>query len=166
MNPEVVTGNASANTLFGGALADTLKGVAGNDTLRGNAGNDVLTGGLGRDTMTGNAGLDDFDFNALNEMGKTASTRDRITDFTHLQDDIDLRTIDAKTTVGGNQAFTFIGTSAFHKIAGELHAVKINPTGPLNDKTIVEGDVNGDGKADFQIELTGLKTLTAADFLL
>jgi serralysin len=35
-----------------------------------------------------------------------------------------------------------------------------------NDKTIVAGDINGDGVADFQIELAGLKNLAAADFLL
>jgi hypothetical protein len=29
-----------------------------------------------------------------------------------------------------------------------------------------EGDINGDGRNDFHIELTGLKTLTAADFIL
>jgi hypothetical protein len=31
-----------------------------------------------------------------------------------------------------------------------------DPAGPLNDKTIVHGDVNGDARADVQFELTGL----------
>jgi hypothetical protein len=35
-----------------------------------------------------------------------------------------------------------------------------------NDKTIIYGDISGDGLADFQIELTGLKTLTVSDFIL
>ncbi len=30
----------------------------------------------------------------------------------------------------------------------------------------VEGDINGDKKADFQIELTELKVLTSGDFVL
>ena len=34
-----------------------------------------------------------------------------------------------------------------------------------NDKTIVEGDVNGDGKADFEIEVHGSTFLTSDDFL-
>ena len=102
----------------------------------------------------------------MNETGKTGSTRDRILDFVHNQDDNDLRTIDAKTAVAGNQAFKFIGTQAFHKVAGELHFIKQNPAGTANDKTIVEGHVTGDGRADFQIELKGLIGLTSADFLL
>ncbi len=33
-------------------------------------------------------------------------------------------------------------------------------------KTIIEGDINGAGKAVFQIELPGHKVLTAGDFIL
>jgi hypothetical protein len=33
-------------------------------------------------------------------------------------------------------------------------------------KTIVVGDVHGDGSGDFQIELTGTYVLTAVDFVL
>ena len=51
-------------------------------------------------------------------------------------------------------------------IAGQLHFRQENPAGTVNDKTIVEGDINGDKVADFQIELTGLKALAAADFIL
>ena len=32
-------------------------------------------------------------------------------------------------------------------------------------KTIVEGDIDGNKVADFQIELTGHKTLTSSDFI-
>ncbi|MEZ5926133.1 MAG: FG-GAP-like repeat-containing protein [Hyphomicrobiaceae bacterium] len=160
------TGNSLANVMTGNAAANILTGSAGNDTISGEDGNDRLIGGTGRDTMTGGAGKDVFDFNAVGEMGKTASTRDIITDFAHLTDDIDLSTIDASSTAAGNNAFKFIATQAFHKIGGELRFVQINVAGTVDDKTIVEGDTNGDGKADFQIELTGLVTLTAADFVL
>lgn len=44
--------------------------------------------------------------------------------------------------------------------------MKQNHAGTTNDKTIVEGDVNGDGRADFQIELTGLLHLIKGDFTL
>lgn len=165
-NPNPLVGTNAVDVLNGSADGETIIGLAGSDTLRGFSGNDILIGGRGRDTMTGGIGLDVFDFNALKETGKTAATRDRILDFVHLQDDIDLSTIDAKSGVSGNQAFKFIGTQAFHHVKGELHVTKINLSGTANDKTIVEGDVNGDGRADFQIELKGLIGLTKADFIL
>ena len=110
--------------------------------------------------MTGMGGRDVFDLNSLKETTKVATTRDVITDFTHLSDKMDLSTIDASTKKAGNQAFKFIGAVAFHHIAGELHYTK------SAGKTIVEGDTNGDGKADFHIELTGLKALASGDFVL
>ncbi|MFO1171896.1 MAG: calcium-binding protein [Hyphomicrobiaceae bacterium] len=166
LNGSFGTGNSGANVIFGDASANTLRGLGGADTLSGDEGIDILIGGTGRDVMTGGVGLDDFDFNAISETGKTGSTRDRILDFKHLEDDIDLRDIDAKSGVSGNQAFKFIGTQGFHDVKGELHVLKINPSGTANDKTVVEGDVNGDGRADFQIELKGLIGLTKGDFLL
>ena len=156
---DTLVGNNGNNSLFGGA---------GNDILSGGVGSDNLTGGLGRDTMTGGTGADVFDFNVVSETGKTAATRDIIKDFQHLVDDIDLSTIDANTKVAGNQVFKFLAVkaAAFTGVAGQLHWLQINPTGTLNDKTIIEGDINGDRVADFQIELTGLKLLTASDFVL
>ncbi len=53
----------------------------------------------------------------------------------------------------GNQRFIFIGTAAFHHEAGDLRYVKQNFSDTACDKT----HVHDDGKADFQIELTGLK---------
>ena len=35
-----------------------------------------------------------------------------------------------------------------------------------HDKTIIYGDINGDARPDFQIELTGLKALVPSDFIL
>ncbi len=159
------TGDGAANMLVGSSEEDVIRGLGGNDKLFGLGGNDVIVGGLGRDVMSGGVGRDRFDFNSTSEIGKD-STRDRVADFTHLVDRVDLSTIDAKTGVTGNQAFKFIGTAAFHDVKGELRYVKINNPGTVSDKTLIYGDVNGDGKADFQIELTGLKTLTAGDFIL
>jgi Ca2+-binding RTX toxin-like protein len=134
--------------------------------LSGGAGGDILTGGLGRDVMTGGLGSDTFDFNLFRETGKSAATRDVILDFQHGFDHIDLSGLDAKGGVGGNQAFKFIAAQAFHHVKGELHYTKVNLGGTSHDKTIVEGDLNGDGKADFQIELKGLLALTKGDFIL
>jgi hypothetical protein len=147
----------------------TITGTAGNDLI--NATNapagqllpsdlgDTLIGGLGKDTMSGGAGGDFFDFNLKTESVKGAN-RDVILDFSHGQGDrIDLASIDAKSG-GGNQAFKFIGKQGFHDQKGELHFVK--KAGFL----VAEGDINGDGRADFQIEVHGVGKLVAADFIL
>ncbi|MEZ5775649.1 MAG: M64 family metallopeptidase [Hyphomicrobiaceae bacterium] len=171
---EVLTGTDNAQVIRAGAGSDTVRGLAGDDTIWGDSGNDRIHGGdgndvirpgTGRDFMTGGSGRDVFDFDSRAEIGRGAA-RDRITDFRVRVDDIDLRTIDASTKKAGNNAFKFIGQGAFHKHAGELHYVKLNGPGTSHDRTLVEGDVNGDGRADFQIELTGLKSLGAHDFLL
>ena len=166
--PENVSGTAGNDAFIGGAGNDILNGNAGNDILSGGGGTDALYGGLGRDIMTGGALSDRFDFNFISHTGKTAATRDIITDFQHLVDDIDLSTIDANGSAAGSTAFSFLATAgaAFTGVKGQLHWFQINAAGIAADKTIIEGDANGDKIADFQIELTGLKTLSAADFIL
>ena len=53
--------------------------------------------------------------------------------------------------------------AAFTGARGQLRWFREDLAGTANDKTIIAGDINGDAT---QIELTGLKTLTAADFFL
>ena len=53
-----------------------------------------------------------------------------------------------------------------HRPPGQLIERLYNPAGTANDKTIIYGDINGDARADFQIELTGIKPLTVSDFIL
>jgi len=150
------TGNSLDNILIGNTNANSLDGRASDD---------ILTGGLGKDMLSGGIGADIFDFNLKTE-SKKGALRDVITDFDKGIDDIDLAGIDAKSGVAGNQTFKFIGNHNFHHKKGELHYVKHNEPGAAHDKTIIEGDTNGDGKADFQIELSGLIKLTAGDFAL
>ena len=166
-NLENVTGSNASDNIRGNGLINFIRGNAGNDLLSGEANNDRLDGGRGKDTMTGGAGADDFDFNSVAEIGKGA-TRDVIKDFAHLVDDIDLSTIDANGGSAGNAAFKFLALkdAAFTGVAGQLRWLQDNRPGSANDKTIIEGDINGNRIADFQIQLTGLKTLTAGDFFL
>jgi Ca2+-binding RTX toxin-like protein len=153
------TGNAAANDLIGNAAANKLSGGAGNDLLRGMNGADLLTGGSGRDT---------FDFNTIIEIGKGAGQRDIVRDFKHGIDTLDLGAIDADTTKSGNQKFKFVATegAAFTGIKGQLTWDQKNYAGTDKDMTLVSGDINGDGIADFRIELRGLVSLTAGDFIL
>jgi Ca2+-binding RTX toxin-like protein len=144
----VATGNELNNIITGGVSTDILNGAAGND---------VLIGGLGTDTLTGGLGNDIFKFNAILE-SQRGNKHDIITDFT-TGDKIDLSLIDANSSTSAvNDAFSYIGAGAFTKVAGQLRydAVTHNLT----------GDINGDGGADFEINLVGVTTLTAADFVL
>lgn len=136
----------------GNALDNRLIGTLQNNSLSGLDGNDILRGGLGRDILTGGAGQDDFDFNRLDDSGKKAATRDVITDFRHRADDIDLSDIDANIWRSGNNAFTFLAKegAAFTDKAGQLRWFQVDRAGTADDRTIIEGDTVGNGKADFQ----------------
>lgn len=158
-----ITGNTGANVLKGDDGADTLIGNSGNDRLDGGAGNDILAGGSGTDTLAGGTGADRFDWDYASHIGK-GTARDVVLDFVAGEDKLDLAGIDAKTTLSGNQTFTFIGSEAFHGIAGELRFVQVTGTTPY---TLVSGDINGDRVADFEIQLNGsLPPLQSTDFVL
>ncbi|HEY1711027.1 MAG TPA: calcium-binding protein [Rhizomicrobium sp.] len=152
---ENVSGSQVADTLKGTDGHNILGGLGGDDTLNGKGGNDILIGGLGADTLTGGTGSDTFSYAALNESTVAASGRDTITDFTS-GDHIALTSLEANV----GEAFHFIGDAAFTDVAGQLqYSIQ-------NGNTFVNLDSNGDGKADFSIELLGAHTLTASDFLL
>jgi hypothetical protein len=145
--------------VFGRDGHDTIQGMAGDDELYGEAGNDVLVGGAGADKLLGGLGKDQFTYNALSE--STAAARDLIMDFSRSQGDkISLSAVDANSLVSNNQAFTFIGTSAFSNVAGQL---RYETSAGM---TTIFGDVNGDGIADLQIQLSGSVALVSSDFIL
>ncbi|MGH6737315.1 MAG: calcium-binding protein [Methyloceanibacter sp.] len=155
---DVLYGSSSDNFLMGRDGDDKLSGLDGDDTLKGDAGMDTLTGGRGKDSLFGGVDADVFDFNSIKESVRGGS-RDIIQDFQRGTDDIDLVDIDAKTGVSGNQKFTFIGKQDFHDKKGEL---RYEDKGA---KVVVQGDVNGDGKADFEI-MVKAGALSAGDFIL
>src|SRR5262249_4039710 len=122
-----------------------------------------------RDTLLGGASADRFDFDAVSETGKTSSSRDVIKDFSTSGGDlIDLSTIDANGATSGSPKFKFVSKdgATFTGVKGQVVWNQQDHAGGSNDRTIIAGDLNGDRKADFQIELTGLKALTAGDFIL
>lgn len=156
---DIMNGGSGNDELFGNGGADNLIGGGGDDTLIGGTGNDTLTGGAGKDRLTGNNGGDVFDFNSLAET-PVGAQRDIITDFDLAADFLDLSDIDANSILGGDQAFTFIGSSAYSGTAGELRFSN------AGSNTIARGDVNGDALDDFQIQLVGTITLRDIDFIL
>lgn len=143
----------------GSAFADTLRGDAGANELRGLNGADLLVGGLGKDRLEGGWGRDVFEFDAVAESA-AGPARDVISDFTPGVDRIDLATIDAVAgTVGVDDAFTFIDDTAF-STAGELRFWFDG------DRTILQANTGGTLDPEFAIELAGIRTLAAEDFVL
>lgn len=167
---DTLIGDNLANTLGGGAGNDNLYGNGGNDAINGGAGNDYIVGGAGNDAIFGGSGLDRlfggtgadrFVFTSLSDSTVATAGRDIIYDFSYASGDrIDLSLIDANSLVGGNQAFTFIGTAAFTGVAGQLH---VEMSG---SNTIVMADVNGDRIADFALTVANVNALSSLNYTL
>ena len=176
---DLINGFDGNDTIFGGDGDDTIFGGDGDDTLIGGAGTDTLTGG-------GGFGNDVFKFNSVSE-SQPGVLRDVITDFAGVGngifggDQIDLSTIDANSTIAGNQAFTFIGASAFSapgqvrysggilqaNIDGNLSAdFEIQLTGAPQLVASDIANIDGNLSADFEIQLTGAPQLVASDIIL
>ncbi|MGB1539451.1 MAG: calcium-binding protein [Rickettsiales bacterium] len=120
--------------------ANVVEGGDGNDTLDGGNEVDQLTGGADADTLTGGAGADTFIFLATTD--SSLANIDIITDFSTLEDTIDL------TALG---ALDYIDSAAFSGAANEVRWEIDAP----NNRTLVEVDTTADGIADMRVELTG-----------
>lgn len=152
---------SQALTFDGSAVMDghlRLYGGAGADTLKGGAGNDLIYGGGGADVLSGGAGADKFEYRSPLESGDMAA--DQILDFEAGTDKIDLSKVDVSATPG-DQAFTLSQDGTFHEVAGELRFYSDG-----GNRWSVEGDMDGNGVADFTIMVTtaGPQPLTGADF--
>jgi Ca2+-binding RTX toxin-like protein len=143
------------DTLSGNAGDDELHGGSGKDNLIGNLGVDRLHGGTGRDVLTGGAIDGDwFVFDFAVESRKGAANRDVITDFSHAEGDLlDFSVFDGNSKVAGFQPLHFIGAKPFHHKAGELHYVK------EKNFVMLEADVDGNAKADFQVKILHIHKL-------
>jgi serralysin len=116
---------------------------------------------IGADILKGAGGADRFVYTSIKASTTDAAGRDTIADFHHSQSDrVDLSRIDANTHADHDQAFTFIGTRPFTGQAGQLdYAVS-------GGNAMVFGDINGNSKADFAIELANVTKLVSSDFKL
>jgi Ca2+-binding RTX toxin-like protein len=152
---ENVLGGSGNDTIIGGPAGNSLGGKAGDDIIIGNGGNDTIIGGQGADTLTSGTGYDTFQFFASSESNAVAT--DIITDFTKGSDKIVIN-FDADTTLAGEQEFNFTGLGAtgarevgFEAISGGIR---------------VYAHTDNDAVADFQVDVLGLTTISASDFIL
>jgi serralysin len=159
----VVDLSGTTDTARRGGETDTLTGIEGAigsskaDTFKGDAGANEFQGGLGKDRYTGGGGRDLYDFNAVAESPAGAG-RDVVTDFAPGQDVIDLAGIDADATIPGDQSFRWVGKATLTGAAQLGYYV-------AGGNTIVRASTDADGAAELEIQLTGKKVLTAADFV-
>jgi Ca2+-binding RTX toxin-like protein/glucose/arabinose dehydrogenase len=153
---DTLEGGTGADQLHGGSGNDTLIAGAGGDYVDAGAGNDRILGGEGADFLIGGAGLDVFAYNDASE--SLAASADRIADFT-AGEKIDLVQVDGNVIADGRQSFVFIGSAAF-SAAGQLRVTQ------NGGEALIEGDRDGDGKADFAISVgvSDGHTLSAASF--
>lgn len=153
-----LTGNAGNNVLRGFNGDDLLVGGAGADSLDGGWGDDVLRGGAGLDSLRGGGGADLFLFQR-DELGGDIPLA-TVADFNRGQGDL--------LSIGGLFVFHFIGSNPFTgdpgyydegASAGQFRYEAV--TGGVR----LMGDVDGDGAADWTIDLLGATSLQASDFV-
>ena len=141
----------------GSNQGDRLLGAGGSDTINGDRGDDFIRGGEGADVLRGGEGEDRFEYWDASESAVGAA--DLILGFHgHEGDLIDLFLMDADVGAEGDQAFTL--AEAFTGRAGELTVSR------LPGVYRVEGDIDGDAVADFQILVMAGGSLGASDFVL
>jgi Ca2+-binding RTX toxin-like protein len=142
--------DAAGNT---GAGAETLVvGTSGSDSLTGAAGDNVIYGGAGTDTLTGGSGANTYVYHAASEApasGWGSHGAETITNFHEGVDHIDLSALGALAYGGQTQ------TMSAHHIDWYVSG----------GNTYVAADVTGDTRADLLIKLTGVHSLSAADFI-
>ena len=133
---------------------ENVTGSGRNDRLAGDNLDNILNGLGGRDVLSGRGGNDQFVFDSA-----AIANGDTVTDFTS-GDQLDFRSMDANSNAEGDQSFTWLNTGAFTGSAGQLRQYD------AKGSHYVAGDVNGDGVADFTIEVAGNMNLRLADILL
>ncbi|MCE3290458.1 MAG: repeat protein [Caulobacter sp.] len=150
------TGNALNNNMKGNTGDNRLDGGVGVDTIDGGAGNDTIIGGQGNDLLRGGSGGDVFV--VAHAFAATLET-DIVYDFVRAHGDrLDLSGVDANTLVDGDQAFTLAANFTRH--AGEMTLLL------AGTQTLLRLDVNGDGRADYQMKINGNVTGASGDWVL
>jgi Ca2+-binding RTX toxin-like protein len=167
---DILSGDDGNDSLMGGAGNDNLLGGTGNDILDGGLGKDILIGGTGNDLLTGGGGSDRFLFDINATFNASTIGVDHITDFLPNTDKIVLD----KTT------FTVLRSAAGSgfSTAADFASVADNAAAAISTAYITysratgslfynqNGSASGLGTGGEFANLSGLPTLSAADFMI
>lgn len=130
---------------------------ASTDQQYGSARDDELFATTGRDLLAGGRGADIFVYASLDELGLGRS-RDTIRDFRASEGDLlDLSALDADPLQDGQQSFVLLDRAP---VSGEAAGAVWFKKGVLNVST------DADAQAEYQIVLSGVRTLSLDDLLL
>ena len=142
-----------ADTITGSSLSDVVYSLGGNDQIASGKGDDIICPGLGVDKMWSGTGEDIMTFLSKSDSG-TKKKADAIIDFQTSEDKIDLSQItDSYSKV------SFIGSSKLAKPISGNAQIRFGGG-------ILQADWSGDGKSDFEIALTGVKTFLKDNLIL
>ena len=145
---------------------DTLTGI---EAVVGGSGNDTLIAGDEVNSFTGGAGDDVFIFRTAKAAGKGKGGRDKILDF-EVGDRIDLDDISEEFADEFEDTFEDQGIRRFILIGQQEEFTKPGQmrfkydTIDEKEVTIVQGNIDYDPEADFEIELIGRHELKHSDF--
>jgi Ca2+-binding RTX toxin-like protein len=126
----------------------------GDDTIVAGANNDTIIGGGGGDATWGGTGADTFAFLAAEDFG--SGPLDWIRDFSSTEGD----KIDLQGVAAGE--FAFIGGAGFS--GGGVAELRYEDIG--GGPNSVQGDLDGDGVADFSFLVSSSVPLSETDFFL
>ncbi|MEJ6024386.1 Ig-like domain-containing protein, partial [Ramlibacter sp. PS4R-6] len=153
-------GDFVENVLLVGNRKATATGNSLDNIITGNSASNTLIGGGGADTLTGGLGADTFSYLSVSDSASPAI--DVITDFdVTAREHINLSVIDADVTRDGNQKFKFIGAANFSDFASAAGLVRFDAATHM-----LQASIDGDTDAELEVELLGVTSLVARDFVL
>jgi Ca2+-binding RTX toxin-like protein len=143
---DLIIGKSSAQVLRGRHGNDVLIGRGREELISGGPGDDLLEGRDGNERLRGDAGADFFRFT---QADMEAGEVDRILDFSPEQGDrLGINAVLGLSNSLSGEGWSYIGSDSFDGSAGQLRF----------DNGLLQGDLNGDSRADLQIRLDGIST--------
>ena len=157
-----ISATKKGDDVIGSFLDDDLIGSNGNDFLFGNAGNDKLEGGVGSDSLYGGLGADTLIGDFGEDVYLYAATNESLPSFSDLigfeyDDLIDLTLL--QKSFFNSSDMSFIGSSEFNGINGEIRATRYALSMDLDADKIADFRIAFDNPLSFDITSKHLKLI-------